>query len=145
MKKNKPEISRRGFSLGGGAFTLAFLVGDGLLNLTPAEATARNIPFQSLNENQAALIDLLGEALVPGAKAAGLSHYIDHQLSAKEGDNLLILRYLRVNPPFNSFYSSSLRAVETVITQAYNKKPGNLSEAQMTDFITAMMQKNPDN
>ncbi len=115
-----------------------------MVNLTPAQAKERKIPFQALNKDQAALIDHLGDAIVPGAKKVGLSHYIDHQLSAKHADNLLILRYLRVNPPFDGFYASSLTAFERAVTRKYNKNPSELTESEMTDFITIMMQKNPE-
>lgn len=138
------KINRRNFSLTGGALTLAFMLGDGTIMLTPAQAKAQKIPLRILNKNQAFLIDLLGDAIVPGAKAAGLSHYIDHQLSVKHQDNLLILRYLRVDPPFEDFYMSSLSAFERTITQKYNKKPADINEKEMSEFITLMMQKNPE-
>ncbi|VAV93967.1 hypothetical protein MNBD_ALPHA02-229 [hydrothermal vent metagenome] len=137
------KISRRGFSLGSGAFTLAFLLDGKVMHLTPAEAKARNTPFQTITVDQAALIDLLGNAIVPGAKTAGLSRYIDHQLSTRFSDNLLIIRYLGVNPPFDDFYRASLTAFENAVKQRYDKKPADLSDPEMTDFITVMMQKNP--
>ncbi len=137
------KTSRRNFSLGGGAFTLAFLLGGKVINLTSAEAKAQNIPFQTLDDDQAALIDLLGDAVVPGARAAGLSRYIDHQLSSGFPDNLLIIRYLGVDPPFDGFYSASLKACEYAIRQIYHKGPAELSDGEKNDFITIMMQENP--
>lgn len=79
---------------------------------------------------------------MPGARAAGLSHYIDHQLSSR--DNLLILRYLRVKPPFDGFYSSALTAFEQAVRKRYNKNPGELAQGEMSEFITSIMQKNPE-
>lgn len=114
------------------------------MNITPAQAKAQKLLFQKLSKEEAFLIDHLGDAIVPGAKAAGLSHYIDHQLSAMHQDNLLILRYLGTNPPFDSFYSSSLKAFESAIVQKYNKKPVDLTEGEMSEFISVMMQKNPE-
>jgi hypothetical protein len=138
------KISRRGFSLSSGAFTLAFLLGGKVMHLTPAEAKAQDILFQTITDDQAALISLLGEAIAPGAKAAGLPHYIDHQLSTKFSDNFLIIRYLGVNPPFDGFYRASLTAFENAVKQKYDKKPADLSDHEMADFITIMMQKNPE-
>ncbi len=148
MKKNKQEegsikINRREFSLGSGAFTMAFLLGDGVINLTPAEAKTRKIPFRSLDQKQVSTLDFLSDAIVPGAKSAGLSHFIDHQLSAAYEDNLLILRYLRVNPPFKNFYASALKAFERSVRLKYNKSPLDLSEAEISEFISIMMQNNP--
>lgn len=138
------KITRRNFSLTGGALSLSFLLNGGIIHLSPAQAKERALPYQTLTPGQAALIDLLGDAIVPGAKSAGLSYYIDHQLSAEFQDNLLILRYLRVPAPFDGFYASSLAAFESAISQKYNKKPRDLTETEMTAFITAMMQSNPD-
>lgn len=137
------KITRRNFSLTGGALSLSFFLNGGILHLSPAQAKERALPYKTLTTDQAALIDLLGDAIVPGARAAGLSHYIDHQLSARFQDNLLILRYLRVPAPFEGFYTSSLTAFEHAIAQKYNKKPGDLTEAEMTAFITVMIQANP--
>ncbi|MCF8474058.1 MAG: gluconate 2-dehydrogenase subunit 3 family protein [Emcibacter sp.] len=138
------QVSRRKFSLGCGALTLSFLVQSEFKLLTPENAKAQNIPFQNLTQDQALLIDILGDAIVPGANAAGLSHFIDHQLSANDKDNLLILRYLRVNPPFNDFYLSALTACETAIEKRYNKKITDLSEAELSEFIPLIMQNNPE-
>lgn len=129
------KLSRRSFSLSGGALTLAFLLDGKILNLTPAEAKAQNLPLRILTEQDAATLDLLGDAIVPGAAAAGLSRYIDHQLSVDSRDNLLILRYLRVNPPFDDFYISALRA--------FRQASGGMTKT-LPDFITVMMRGNPD-
>lgn len=137
------KISRRNFSFTGGAFTLAFLTGSQVINLTPAEARAQSITYQSLSSDQVYLLDLLGEAIVPGSRDAGLSHYIDHQLSAKPQDNLLILRYLGVNPPYIDFYTSALQAFKTSLQEAYGEEPGKLTASQIADYITIMMQENP--
>ncbi len=122
---------------------MAFLLGDGVINLTPAEAKTRKITFRSLDQKQVSTLDFLSDAIVPGAKSAGLSHFIDHQLSAPNEDNLLILRYLRVNPPFKDFYTSALKAFEISVRLKYNKNPLDLSEAEISEFISIMMQNNP--
>ncbi|MCF6216667.1 MAG: gluconate 2-dehydrogenase subunit 3 family protein [Emcibacter sp.] len=101
------------------------------------------MPFRSLNQKQVSALDFLSDAIVPGAKSSGLSHFIDHQLSAPNEDNLLILRYLRMNPPFKNFYTSALKAFERSVRLKYNKSPFDLSEAEISEFISIMMQKNP--
>jgi len=129
------KLDRRAFSLSGAALTLTFLLDGKILNLTPAEAKAQNLPLRVLTEEDAASLDFLGDAIVPGAAAAGLSHYIDHQLSVHPRDNLLILRYLRVTPPFDEFYISSLRAFRRTTEGMKQTLP---------DFITVMIQQNPN-
>lgn len=138
------NISRREFSLRSGAVMLSVIIGGTTVKITPGEAKEKNLPFQSLNKEQTDIIDLLGEAIVPGARGAGLSHYIDHQLSMDLENNFLILRYLGVAAPFKSFYASALSAFHRAIKKKYNKGPKDLNEAEMTEFINIMMQKNPD-
>lgn len=58
---------------------------------------------------EAGRLDALGDALVPGARAAGLSRYIDRYVSVAPADSLLTLRYLNVAPPYGEFYRKSLR------------------------------------
>ncbi|NOZ43515.1 MAG: gluconate 2-dehydrogenase subunit 3 family protein [Alphaproteobacteria bacterium] len=136
-------MDRRTFTLSGGVLTLAFLLGGKITMLTPAQAQAHDLPLLVLSEEQATIIDLIGEAMVPGAKAAGLSRYIDHQLSVPFRDNLLILRYLRVEPPFNGFYTTALNAARQAIKQKYHKDPGRLSTKEWSEFIPMMMKGQP--
>lgn len=58
---------------------------------------------------EAGRLDALGDALVPGARAAGLSRYIDRYVSVAPANSLLTLRYLNVAPPYGEFYRKSLR------------------------------------
>lgn len=62
--------------------------------------------------DEAARLDALGDALVPGARAAGLSRYIDHYVSVPPASSLLTLRYLDVAPPYGEFYRESLGRLE---------------------------------
>ena len=58
---------------------------------------------------EAELLDTLGNALVPGARSAGLSRYIDRYVSVPAADSLLTLRYLDIAPPYGEFYRATLR------------------------------------
>lgn len=61
------------------------------------------------SNREAAQLDALGDALVPGSRAGGLSRYIDRYVSVTPADSLLTLRYLNVEPPYGDFYRESLR------------------------------------
>lgn len=65
--------------------------------------------LQFFTAGEAGRLDALGEALVPGARAAGLSRYIDRYVSVAPANSLLTLRYLDVAPPYGEFYRKSLR------------------------------------
>ncbi len=71
----------------------------------------RELRFFSADE--AEQLDALGDALVPGARSAGLSRYIDRYVSVPPASSLLTLRYLDVAPPYGEFYRDSLRRLGT--------------------------------
>lgn len=70
---------------------------DGLRFFTPLEAER---------------LDALGNAMVPGAGAAGLARFIDRYVSVDPASSLLTARYLDVRPPFGDFYRDGLRRLE---------------------------------
>ena len=73
-------IERRDLMKGAGIGALAFTVGGVEALLTPRQARAQNVPFRLLKAKEAETIEALGETLVPGARAAGIAHFIDQQL-----------------------------------------------------------------
>jgi len=75
------QVKRRDFMRGAAIGTLAFTVGGAQLLLTAREARAQSVPFRLLKANEAETLEALGETLVPGARAAGIAHFIDQQLS----------------------------------------------------------------
>src|SRR5215203_4184364 len=82
-RKTMKDIRRRAFMQGAALGALAFTVGGVEVLLTAAEAKARGVPFRLLNLKEAETIEALGETLVPGARAAGVAHFVDQQLSAR--------------------------------------------------------------
>src|SRR4051794_18548006 len=81
LGRRQSMTDRRQFmrgALGALAFTT---VGGAQVMLTPREAKAQGVPFRLLDAREAETIEAMGEALVPGARGAGISHFIDHQLS----------------------------------------------------------------
>ena len=73
-----------------------FMIAGQWLWLTPREAEARAFEPQVLSPEQCKALSMLGDALVPGAAAAGLAAYIDLQLQAGD-ESLLIGKYLGVD------------------------------------------------
>jgi hypothetical protein len=88
---------------------LSFTLGAKTLLLSPAEASAKNLPLKILTPAEAATLGDFADALVPGAHAAGVVHFIDHQLAAPQEDSLLMLQYLGVpHAGFIDFYKAAL-------------------------------------
>ena len=96
----------------GGACVLTWTIAGCARKLTPAQARRAEIPFRILNTNEVTIVDALGETLLPGSAAAGLAHYLDHQLAGPPADSLLMIKYLRVEEPFTEFYRGGLRALD---------------------------------
>src|SRR5467141_3396353 len=105
-------MKRRDFVRGATLGALAFTVGGAKILLTTREARAQGVPFRLLKASEAETVEALGEALVPGARAAGISHFIDQQLSVPPEDALLEARILNVKPPYSNYYRAAVGAID---------------------------------
>jgi hypothetical protein len=135
------DIERRARMKGAALSALAFSVGGAQVLLSPRAARAQNIPFRTLTPEQVETLEALGETLVPGAKQAGVSHFVDQQLSIPHSEALLEARILNVRPPFANFYRAALGAVDKA-SQAKNgdKKFAQFSDDERTSFVDLMRQ-----
>lgn len=124
--------------LKGSALTLSFRLGGASLLLTPGEARARSLPLRNLDANQVAILEQLGEAILPGATAKGLGHFVDHQLGVAPDDCLLIAKYFQVEPPYRLFYSAGLAAAEKLAGQLAGKPLRELGAEDMRELLVAM-------
>src|ERR1700754_1584243 len=105
-------MERRVFLRGASMGLLAFTVGGAEILMKPSEARARAVPFRLLGGDEAETLEALGEALVPGAREAGVSHFIDQQVSVAPGEALLEARIVNVKPPFINFYRAAIGGVD---------------------------------
>lgn len=108
-------ISRREFiqrGMGGASLALAFEIGGGTFLLTPQQARAQAVPLRNLTAAEAAALERLADALLPGAAQAGVVHFVDHQLGVDPDACLLIAKYFQVPPPYVDFYRTGLAECE---------------------------------
>ena len=91
---------------------LTFMVGGCEKKLTPAAARLAAVPFRTLDPREVHSLETLGDVLLPGSAAAGLAHYIDHQLSGPQASSMLMIKYLGVPAPFTGFYRSGLAGLD---------------------------------
>ena len=103
--------TRRRILQGAGIGLLSYTLGGRTVLLTPAQARSHGVPLQVLTSDEAATLETLGEALVPGAAEAGVVQFVDQQLSVDANNALLMARYLNVEPPYVNFYSAAIAAV----------------------------------
>ena len=105
-------IERRAVVQGALIGALAFTVDGASALLTPRQAHAQGVALRILKPDEASALGALGEALVPGARAAGVVEFVDQQLSVPPEQALLEARILNVRPPFATFYRAALGAID---------------------------------
>jgi hypothetical protein len=138
------EMQRRAFMQGAALGALAFTVGGVEVMLTPREAHAQNIPLRTLTPDQGATLDAVGETLVPGAKAAGVTNFVDQQISGPPEQALLQARILSMRPPYANFYRAALGAIDNASTSTKGKKFAELTPDEQHDFVNLMRQNKID-
>jgi hypothetical protein len=137
MPQGSPISSRRELiKRGVGLLTAA--AGGGINILTPTQARTEAIPFRMFDPAEVGTIDALGEVLVPGSAASGLAHFIDFQLAGPAADNMLMIKYLGINPPFTNFYKLGLAALDNSARGQFSR-PFNALEARDAHAMVAAM------
>jgi len=129
-------MRRREFIIG----SLSFTVGGATVLLSAREARAQGVPFRLLNADEAETIEALGETLVPGARAAGIAHFIDYQISVPPEDALLEARILNVRPPYANFYRAALGAVDRASQAQSGRRFAWLASNEQREFVNLMRQ-----
>jgi hypothetical protein len=126
----------RGAALG----ALAFTVGGAQVLLTPREARAQGVPFRLLQAREAETLEALGETLVPGARAAGIAHFIDHQISVPPEEALLEARILNVRPPYANFYRAAVGALDKATAAQADQRFAWLPAPTQRELVNVMRQ-----
>ena len=132
------HVNRRDFMRGAALGALAFTVGGAQVLLTTREARAQGVPFRLLKAGEAETLEALGETLVPGARAAGIAHFIDHQLSVPPEDALLEARILNVKPPYANFYRAAIGAIDKASQARGGRRFAQLDAAEQREFVGLM-------
>ncbi len=135
------EIERRALLKGAAIGALAFSVDGADVLLTARAARAQSVPLRTLSAAQAETLDALGETLVPGARQAGISHFVDQQLSIPAEEALLEARILNVRPPYANFYRAALGAVNGASERLHGGRAfARLGEPEQRGLIDNMRQ-----
>lgn len=117
----------------------AFHVGGCQQLLTPAAARERGATFQVLSTAEAVLLEAFGETLVPGARAAGIAHYVDANLARPAEASLLTLRYLDVVAPHDAFYKAGLAALDEAAVRTLGKPFAEAGAAEARPLVAALL------
>jgi len=134
-------IARRAFMQGAGLGALAYTVGGVEVLLTPGEARAQGAAFRILTAGEVAALEAIGEAIVPGARQGGISHFVDQQLSIPPEEALLEARILNVRPPYANFYRAALGAVDRAsLGRNSGHRFAELTACESHDLVDAVRQ-----
>ena len=138
------DIERRAFVKGAAIGAFAFAVGGTEVLLTPRQARAEGIPLRTLTAEEGDTLDAMGETLVPGAKQAGITNFVDQQISIPPEEALLQARILNVHPPFANFYRAAIGAIDRASGKAKGRKFAQLSPEEQHEFVNLMRQNKLD-
>ena len=107
----------------------------------PRAARAQDVPLRTLSAAQAETLDAVGETLVPGARQAGISHFVDQQISIPAEEALLQARILNVRPPYANFYRAALAALNGASERLDGGRAfAQLSETEQRSLVDNMRQ-----
>ena len=127
--------TRRDLIQAGGIGLLSFYVGGCEREMTPRAAKQAGAELRVLTAAESGLVTRLGEVLLPGSGDAGLAHYLDHQLAAAPAEQMLMIKYLGVNPPFLPFYRTGLSALEAAAQQAAAQSFAEMQDADANALV----------
>jgi hypothetical protein len=140
------DTNRRTLLVGGaaGIGLLPFVLGGCTELMTPGEAKARKVPLRSLSETEARTLESFANALLPGAEAAGVAHFVDHHLSVPSEECLLLIRYLDVPSPFAGFYKAGLAALDVLAAARHDTDFASLNEGDATAICSEIIMAQPE-
>jgi hypothetical protein len=133
-------IKRRTFMQGAVLGSLAFSVGGVEVLLTPEQARAQGLPLKVLSQDEATSLEAVAEALVPGARAAGIANFIDQQCSVPPHEALLTLRMADGKPPFINFYRAALKEIDRQCVAKHGAAFATLTAEQQHDVLNLLRQ-----
>jgi hypothetical protein len=136
-------ITRRDFLKKSG-LTFAFTIAGVEVLLTPAEAYAKSAPLNVLDSDEASILEAVTEILLPGAKQAGVVHFVDYQISVDANDSLLVLKYFNYPPPYSDFYQSALQEINKLSHTLYGSDVKGLNQSNSQKLIALIRDGNPD-
>ncbi len=130
------DINRRHFVRNTGMGLLTFTVAGIATPLTPQAAHTQGVPFNRLSPEDAALLAAFADHLLPGAAAAGVAHFVDHQLGVDPQECLLMCKYFpAIKAPFENFYRGGLEALRKTVS-ADHSKPFEVLNTDQKNAVT---------
>jgi hypothetical protein len=134
------ELERRVFLKAAGLGMLAFTVHGAKVMMTAGQARAQGVPFRILDAHEVEAIEALGETLVPGARQAGVAHFIDQQISVPPHEALLEARIVNVKPPFVNFYRAAIVGIDKASALRHSRPFAAIPAEEQAGLVGLMRQ-----
>lgn len=128
------QLFERG-AIGSIAATMAIAFNGRLLS--PSQAKAEAVPLTVLTDAEGALLETVGEVLLPGAKNAGIANFVDMQLA--KPSPLLLVRYFDWPGSLPEFYSTGLAALDKASQAAYQTDFSKATPDQQTKLMSTFL------
>jgi hypothetical protein len=136
------DISRRQLLGRLGSGLVAFTVSTAWGELTPAEARAKDVPFKLLTASEGATLETLGDVLVPGAREAGVAHFVDDQLDRP--GSLLFLKYMEYPSSQVDFYRAGLASLNKMSHERTGTLFVDATESERVETVKEISQRIPE-
>jgi len=135
------KITRREMLARMGTGLVAITVSSAWGQISPAEARAKGVALCNLSAAEGRTLEALGDILLPGAREAGIAHYVDDQLSRE--NPLFVLKYMDYVGSYTEFYKQGLQSLER-LSLARHGEPFDMSTIeQKAMLVREISQKNP--
>ncbi|MGJ7512012.1 gluconate 2-dehydrogenase subunit 3 family protein [Variovorax sp. GT1P44] len=137
------DQGRRDFLRDAGLGLVAMHVGGTLAWLSPADAHAAGASSKVLSASEVTTLEAFGEVLLPGAREAGISQFVDHHLGVDAADSLLMLRYMDWPAPYAGFYKAGLAALNALSLAQHRRPFAALGAAEAEALVRGLGAPNP--
>ena len=130
---------RRSFlrSAAGGMFLFQIAGATTLMSCSDARRMGADLTV--LSADDARRLEAFAEVLVPGAREAGIAHFVDANLARPHAESLLTARYLDILPPHDQFYRDGLAALDVVARAKFGKPFASLDAAQSREVVAPLL------
>ncbi len=139
-----PLTNRRSFLQGTGLGLLSFSLAGAEVLLSPRQARAEGANFKLLDATEVSILEAFGEVLVPGARAAGIAHFVDQQMSVDPNESLFMAKYLNVSPPYADFYRAGLAALNRLSQAQFDQTFDSISRTDAVSLVRTISNSVPD-
>lgn len=134
---SKATTSRRSF-LKASSLVFSYTVAGVSMQLTPAAARAADAELRLLSRTDAEVLETIAESICPGARRAGIAHFLDSQLAVEPTESLLMLRYLGVAAPYEDFYLAAINSLKVALGVDEKTSISTIESAKIAQLIAQL-------